>query len=70
MQAVGTILPEEIQKLLEDVESYLVEGLQNENLSNRAKDHRETILFHFQQVKTRYHLEFLPQGGDQTDAFF
>ncbi|XP_038241515.1 src kinase-associated phosphoprotein 1 [Dermochelys coriacea] len=64
------IIPEEIQRLLEDTEGYLADGLQNENLSARARDQREAILVGFQQVKARYHLEFLPRGGDQADAYF
>uniref|UniRef100_A0A8C3IY47 Src kinase associated phosphoprotein 1 n=1 Tax=Chrysemys picta bellii TaxID=8478 RepID=A0A8C3IY47_CHRPI len=64
------IIPEEIQRLLEDTEGYLADGLQNENLSARARDQREAILVGFRQVKTRYHLEFLPRGGDQADAYF
>ncbi|KAM7137650.1 src kinase-associated phosphoprotein 1 isoform 2-T2 [Macrochelys suwanniensis] len=64
------ILPEEIQRLLEDTEDYLADGLQNENLSARARDQREAILVGFRQVKARYHLEFLPQGRDQADGYF
>uniref|UniRef100_A0A452IPT3 Src kinase associated phosphoprotein 1 n=1 Tax=Gopherus agassizii TaxID=38772 RepID=A0A452IPT3_9SAUR len=64
------VIPEEIQRLLEDTEGYLMDGLQNENLSARARDQRQAILVGFQQVKARYHLEFLPRGGDQADAYF
>ncbi|XP_075578993.1 src kinase-associated phosphoprotein 1 [Pelecanus crispus] len=64
------MIPEEIQRLLEDAESYLADGLQNENLSAKAREQRDAILFGFQQVKTRYHLEFLPRGEDQRDAGF
>ncbi|XP_014459136.1 src kinase-associated phosphoprotein 1 isoform X1 [Alligator mississippiensis] len=68
MQAPGSFIPEEIQGLLEDAEVYLVDGLQNENLSARAREEREMILFNFQHIKARYHLEFLPRGGDAVDA--
>ncbi|XP_071584464.1 src kinase-associated phosphoprotein 1 isoform X2 [Heliangelus exortis] len=64
------MIPEEIRRLLEDVEGYLAEGLQNENLSAKAREQRDAILFGFQQVKARYHLEFLPRGEDQHDAGF
>ncbi|KAM9174621.1 src kinase-associated phosphoprotein 1 [Mergus octosetaceus] len=53
-----------------DAECYLVDGLQNENLSPNAREQRDAILFSFQQVKARYHLEFLPRGEDQHDAGF
>ncbi|XP_074835192.1 src kinase-associated phosphoprotein 1 [Carettochelys insculpta] len=53
-----------------NTEGYLADGLENENLSARARDQREALLVGFQQVKARYHLEFLPQGGDQADAYF
>ncbi|XP_006023341.1 src kinase-associated phosphoprotein 1 isoform X2 [Alligator sinensis] len=68
MQAPGSFIPEEIQGLLEDAEVYLMNGLQNENLSARAREEREMILFNFQHIKARYHLEFLPRGGDAVDA--
>nr|XP_025962779.1 src kinase-associated phosphoprotein 1 [Dromaius novaehollandiae] len=64
------MIPEEIQRLLEDAEGYLVDGLQNENLSAKAREQRDAILFDFQQVKARYHLEFLPRGEDLHDACF
>ncbi|GAB0198997.1 src kinase-associated phosphoprotein 1 [Grus japonensis] len=69
-EVVGIMIPEEIQRLLEDVEGYLADGLQNENLSAKARDQRDAILFGFQQVKARYHLDFLPRGEDQHDAGF
>ncbi|XP_068516776.1 src kinase-associated phosphoprotein 1 isoform X1 [Anas acuta] len=64
------MLPEEVRRLLEDAECYLADGLQNENLSPNAREQRDAILFSFQQVKARYHLEFLPRGEDQHDAGF
>ncbi|XP_029879476.1 src kinase-associated phosphoprotein 1 [Aquila chrysaetos chrysaetos] len=64
------MIPEEIQRLLEDAEGYLADGLQNENLSAKAREQRDAILFDFQQVKARYHLEFLPRGDDQHDVGF
>ncbi|XP_075299665.1 src kinase-associated phosphoprotein 1 [Opisthocomus hoazin] len=64
------MIPEEIQRLLEDAEDYLADGLQNENLSVKAREQRDAILFGFQQVKARYHLEFLLRGEDQHDAGF
>ncbi|KAM6399229.1 src kinase-associated phosphoprotein 1 [Rhynochetos jubatus] len=64
------MIPEEIQRLLEDAEVYLADGLQNENLSAKAREQRDAILFGFQQVKARYHLEFLPREEDQHDAGF
>lgn len=64
------MIPEDIQRLLEDVECFLVDGLQNENLSPKAREQRNAILFGFQQVKARYHLEFLPRGENQHDAGF
>ncbi|XP_051496396.1 src kinase-associated phosphoprotein 1 [Apus apus] len=64
------MIPEEIQRLLEDVEDYLADGLQNENLTAKAREQRDAILFGFQQVKARYHLESLPRGEDQHDVGF
>ncbi|XP_030364896.1 src kinase-associated phosphoprotein 1 isoform X2 [Strigops habroptila] len=64
------MIPEDIQRLLEDAEGYLADGLQNENLSAKAREQRDAILFGFQQVKARYHLDFLPRGEDQCDAGF
>ncbi|XP_052556083.1 src kinase-associated phosphoprotein 1 isoform X5 [Tympanuchus pallidicinctus] len=64
------MIPEDIQRLLEDAECFLVDGLQNENLSPRAREQRNTILYGFQQAKARYHLEFLPRGENQHDAGF
>ncbi|XP_072212755.1 src kinase-associated phosphoprotein 1 isoform X2 [Excalfactoria chinensis] len=64
------MIPEDIQRLLEDAECFLVDGLQNENLSPKAREQRNTILFGFQQAKARYHLEFLPRGETQHDAGF
>uniref|UniRef100_A0A6I8P770 Src kinase associated phosphoprotein 1 n=1 Tax=Ornithorhynchus anatinus TaxID=9258 RepID=A0A6I8P770_ORNAN len=68
MQA-GLAFPDDLRCLLEDAEAYLVEGLQNENLSNSAKKQREHILFGFQQIKTRYLWEFQPRGGDQAENY-
>uniref|UniRef100_A0A8C6ZLY4 Src kinase associated phosphoprotein 1 n=1 Tax=Nothoprocta perdicaria TaxID=30464 RepID=A0A8C6ZLY4_NOTPE len=39
-----------------DAESYLVDGLQNENLSAKAREQRDAILFGFQQVKSLFPL--------------
>nr|XP_009673626.1 PREDICTED: src kinase-associated phosphoprotein 1 [Struthio camelus australis] len=64
------MIPEEIQRLLEDAEGYLVDGLQNENLSAKAREQRDAILFGFQQVKARYHSELLPREEDLHDACF
>ncbi|XP_068920433.1 src kinase-associated phosphoprotein 1 isoform X1 [Petaurus breviceps papuanus] len=69
MQAAAT-LPEEIRWLLEDVEDYLIEGLQNENLSTSAWENRDAILRGFQQIKARYRLDFQPRGGDQPENYF
>ncbi|XP_051850683.1 src kinase-associated phosphoprotein 1 isoform X1 [Antechinus flavipes] len=69
MQAAVT-LPEDIRWLLEDVEEYLVEGLQNENLSTSAWESRDAILRGFQQIKARYHLDFQPRGGDELENYF
>ncbi|XP_031824514.1 src kinase-associated phosphoprotein 1 [Sarcophilus harrisii] len=69
MQAAVT-LPEDIRWLLEDVEEYLVEGLQNENLSTSAWESRDAILRGFQQIKARYHLDFQPRGGDEPENYF
>ncbi|KAM4645260.1 src kinase-associated phosphoprotein 1 [Amazona ochrocephala] len=64
------MIPEDVQKLLEDAEGYLADGLQDEKLSAKAREQRDAILFGFQQVKARYHLDFLPRGEDQCDAGF
>ncbi|XP_027524747.1 src kinase-associated phosphoprotein 1 isoform X1 [Corapipo altera] len=64
------MIPEEIQRLLEDAEDYLAEGLQNENLSAEAREQRDEILLAFQRVKARYHLTFAPRGEDQHDPGF
>ncbi|XP_027762153.1 src kinase-associated phosphoprotein 1 [Empidonax traillii] len=64
------MIPEEIQRLLEDAEDYLAEGLQNENLSAEAREQRDVILLGFQKVKARYHLAFPPRGEDQHDPGF
>uniref|UniRef100_A0A663E841 Src kinase associated phosphoprotein 1 n=1 Tax=Aquila chrysaetos chrysaetos TaxID=223781 RepID=A0A663E841_AQUCH len=37
-----------------DAEGYLADGLQNENLSAKAREQRDAILFDFQQVKARF----------------
>uniref|UniRef100_A0A672UQV0 Src kinase-associated phosphoprotein 1 n=1 Tax=Strigops habroptila TaxID=2489341 RepID=A0A672UQV0_STRHB len=37
-----------------DAEGYLADGLQNENLSAKAREQRDAILFGFQQVKARF----------------
>ncbi|KAM6163605.1 src kinase-associated phosphoprotein 1 [Rhynchocyon petersi] len=67
MQAA--MLPEEIRWLLEDSEDFLLEGLRNENLSSGARDHRDHILRGFQQIKAKYHWDFQPQAGDQTESY-
>ncbi|XP_068022491.1 src kinase-associated phosphoprotein 1-like isoform X1 [Melanerpes formicivorus] len=53
-----------------DAESYLADGLQKENLSAKAREQRDAILFDFQQVKARYRLDFVPRGQDQHDTAF
>ncbi|XP_071433514.1 src kinase-associated phosphoprotein 1 isoform X2 [Pithys albifrons albifrons] len=58
------MIPEDIQRLLEDAEDFLAEGLQSENLSAEAREQRDVILLGFQRVKTRYHLDFSPRGED------
>uniref|UniRef100_A0A7M4EHY1 Src kinase associated phosphoprotein 1 n=1 Tax=Crocodylus porosus TaxID=8502 RepID=A0A7M4EHY1_CROPO len=40
--------------LFADAEVYLMDGLQNENLSARAREEREMILFNFQHIKARF----------------
>ncbi|XP_053218248.1 src kinase-associated phosphoprotein 1 isoform X1 [Podarcis raffonei] len=60
MQAAGGTLPEDVQRLFEDVEDYLVEGLQDENLNATEKRQRDAILIDIKQLKERYHLGFLP----------
>ncbi|OPJ74389.1 src kinase-associated phosphoprotein 1 [Patagioenas fasciata monilis] len=62
------MIPEEIQRLLEDAEIYLADGLQNEALSVKAREQRDAILFGFQQVRARYRLERASRGEDQHDA--
>uniref|UniRef100_A0A8B9N9B7 Uncharacterized protein n=1 Tax=Accipiter nisus TaxID=211598 RepID=A0A8B9N9B7_9AVES len=45
-----------------NAEGYLADGLQNENLSAKAREQRDAILFDFQQVKASCHylcLEFV-----------
>ncbi|XP_051630166.1 src kinase-associated phosphoprotein 1 [Manacus candei] len=64
------MIPEEIQRLLEDAEEYLAEGLQNENLSAEAREQRDAILLGIQRVKARYHLAFAPRGEDQHEPGF
>ncbi|XP_044531048.1 src kinase-associated phosphoprotein 1 [Gracilinanus agilis] len=54
---------------IRDVEDYLVEGLQNENLSTSAWENRDAILRGFQKIKARYHLDFQPRGGDQPENY-
>ncbi|XP_028607792.2 src kinase-associated phosphoprotein 1 isoform X2 [Podarcis muralis] len=44
----------------QDVEDYLVEGLQDENLNATEKRQRDAILIDIKQLKERYHLGFLP----------
>ncbi|XP_054545100.1 src kinase-associated phosphoprotein 1 [Talpa occidentalis] len=67
MQAAA--LPEEICWLLEDTADFLAEGLRNENLSAVAREHRDHILRGFQQIKSRYSLDFQLQGGDQAENY-
>ncbi|XP_032845523.1 src kinase-associated phosphoprotein 1 [Tyto alba] len=62
------MVPEEIQRLLEDVEGYLADGLQNENLSAKARDQRDAILFGFQQVKARYFWDHQHDAGFGQDS--
>ncbi|XP_030076874.1 src kinase-associated phosphoprotein 1 [Microcaecilia unicolor] len=63
------VLPEDVLRLLRDVEGYLVECLQNENLSNRAREWRDEILYSFRYIKTRYYSEFQQRGADSTDTY-
>ncbi|KAK2511566.1 hypothetical protein Q9233_016883 [Columba guinea] len=49
-------------------EIYLADGLQNETLSAKAREQRDAILFGFQQVRARYHLECVSRGEYQHDA--
>lgn len=37
-----------------DVEDYLLEGLQNENLTTRAREQRDAILLDIKQLKERF----------------
>ncbi|KQK81343.1 hypothetical protein AAES_81515 [Amazona aestiva] len=57
-----TILLSNGRQCNEDAEGYLADGLQDEKLSAKAREQRDAILFGFQQVKARYHLDFLPRG--------
>nr|XP_033773959.1 src kinase-associated phosphoprotein 1 isoform X2 [Geotrypetes seraphini] len=63
------VLSEDVLRLLRDVEGYLVECLQNENLSNRARERRDEILLSFRYIKARYHSEFQQRGADSTDTY-
>ncbi|XP_061445911.1 src kinase-associated phosphoprotein 1 isoform X2 [Rhineura floridana] len=60
MQAAGDTLLEDVQRLFEDLENFLVEGLQEENLSATEKVQRDAILFDIKQLKERYHWGSLP----------
>uniref|UniRef100_A0A8D0F651 Src kinase associated phosphoprotein 1 n=1 Tax=Strix occidentalis caurina TaxID=311401 RepID=A0A8D0F651_STROC len=48
-------------------EGYLVDGLQNENLSAKAREQRDAILFGFQQVKARFDQHDAGFGQDSSD---
>uniref|UniRef100_A0A8C0B8U6 Src kinase-associated phosphoprotein 1 n=1 Tax=Buteo japonicus TaxID=224669 RepID=A0A8C0B8U6_9AVES len=51
-----------------DAEGYLADGLQNENLSAKAREQRDAILFDFQQVKARFVLSHdVGFGQDSSD---
>ncbi|XP_062994235.1 src kinase-associated phosphoprotein 1 [Elgaria multicarinata webbii] len=68
MQAAGgCTLPKDVQRLVEDVEEYL-DGLQKENLSATAMAQRDEISFDIEQLRERYHWEFLP-GGVSTELY-
>uniref|UniRef100_A0A8C0IBG9 Src kinase-associated phosphoprotein 1 n=1 Tax=Bubo bubo TaxID=30461 RepID=A0A8C0IBG9_BUBBB len=47
--------------------SYLADGLQNENLSAKAREQRDAILFGFQQVKARFDQHDAGFGQDSSD---
>lgn len=44
-----------------------MDGLQNENLSARAREQRDAILFGFQQVKARFVLSALLSSESASD---
>uniref|UniRef100_A0A8C0ESQ4 Src kinase-associated phosphoprotein 1 n=1 Tax=Bubo bubo TaxID=30461 RepID=A0A8C0ESQ4_BUBBB len=48
-------------------EGYLADGLQNENLSAKAREQRDAILFGFQQVKARFDQHDAGFGQDSSD---
>uniref|UniRef100_A0A8C8BGX3 Src kinase-associated phosphoprotein 1 n=1 Tax=Otus sunia TaxID=257818 RepID=A0A8C8BGX3_9STRI len=48
-------------------EGYLADGLQNENLSAKAREQRDAILFGFRQVKARFDQHDAGFGQDSSD---
>ncbi|XP_077171143.1 src kinase-associated phosphoprotein 1 isoform X1 [Paroedura picta] len=62
MQATAGALPEDVQRLFQDVEDYLLAGLEKENLSARAREEGEAILVDIEQLKERYQWELQPRG--------
>uniref|UniRef100_A0A8C0B9P9 Src kinase-associated phosphoprotein 1 n=1 Tax=Buteo japonicus TaxID=224669 RepID=A0A8C0B9P9_9AVES len=53
-----------------DAEGYLADGLQNENLSAKAREQRDAILFDFQQVKARFHdVGFGQDSSDENQSW-
>lgn len=54
--------------LFADAEVYLVDGLQNENLSARAREEREMILFNFQHIKARFVISALSSDGSSSSG--
>ncbi|XP_075437108.1 src kinase-associated phosphoprotein 1 [Ascaphus truei] len=50
-------IPRDVRILLKEAEHYLAEGLQNENLSKRAREKRDEILLGFCQIRARYSWE-------------
>ncbi|XP_069093644.1 src kinase-associated phosphoprotein 1 isoform X1 [Pleurodeles waltl] len=62
-------IPEEVLRLLQDIETFLVEFLQNEELSERGWQRRDALLLGFRQLKTRYSSEFPSRGTEAADAY-
>ncbi|XP_078501679.1 src kinase-associated phosphoprotein 1 [Lissotriton helveticus] len=62
-------IPEEVLRLLQDIETFLVEFLQNEDLSDRAWQRRDALLLGFRQMKARYPSEFPSRGAEAADAY-
>uniref|UniRef100_A0A8C0B953 Src kinase-associated phosphoprotein 1 n=1 Tax=Buteo japonicus TaxID=224669 RepID=A0A8C0B953_9AVES len=53
-----------------NAEGYLADGLQNENLSAKAREQRDAILFDFQQVKARFHdVGFGQDSSDENQSW-